>query len=157
MKCPHCGHNDQRVLDTRPTRDESAIWRRRECVGCARRFTTFEQPEKPRLFVVKRDGAREEFDRDKALSSMMVACRKRPIAIEKLRDAAVEIERALYKEYVDEAPSRAIGELVMDELRDLDTVAFVRFASVYRDFQTASDFREIVEAMRKEEAALRAR
>lgn len=157
MKCPHCGHGDQRVLDTRPTRDESAIWRRRECVGCGKRFTTFEQPEHPRLFVIKRNSGREEFNREKLLNSVVIACRKRPISIERLRELSVEIEKELSREFVDEAPSYAIGELVMEHLKDMDTVAFVRFASVYRDFQTASDFREIVEAMRKEEAALRSR
>lgn len=147
MRCPYCGHDDQKVLDSRPAREGEAIRRRRECTRCGRRFTTFEEPERPRLFVVKRGGSREEFTRDKVLASMLIACRKRPISMETLRRAAESVERDLYQRYEDEVPTSFVGERVMEELKRLDTVAYVRFASVYREFQTVSDFREIVESV----------
>src|SRR5436853_4257620 len=109
MKCPYCGFDDQKVLDSRPAREGEAIRRRRECLSCGRRFTTFEEPERPRLLVIKRGGAREEFSRDKCLSSMLIACRKRPVEIERLREAAERIERNLFLEFEDEVPTRAIG------------------------------------------------
>lgn len=156
MRCPFCGFDDQKVLDSRPAREGEAIRRRRECLGCGRRFTTFEEPEKPRLFVVKRDGAREEFSRDKCLNSMLIACRKRPVPVEVLRNAAERIERDLSQEFEDEVPTNAIGERVMQELHEIDTVAYVRFASVYREFQRLSDFRAIVDSMREGEPAAHA-
>ena len=151
MRCPFCGFIDQKVLDSRPSREGDAIRRRRECLGCGRRFTTFEEPERPRLFVVKRGGAREEFSREKCLNSMLIACRKRPVSLDALRAAVERIERDLFQEFEDEVPTRAIGERVMRELHDLDTVAHVRFASVYREFETVRDFKEIVEAMEERE------
>jgi transcriptional repressor NrdR len=151
MRCPFCGYIDQKVLDSRPAREGEAIRRRRECLGCNRRFTTFEEPEKPRLFVVKRDGSREEFSRDKCLNSMLIACRKRPVSVDTLKGAVGHIERDLFQEFEDEAPTSAIGERVMNELRRIDQVAYVRFASVYREFETVSDFRAIVDAVHGEE------
>lgn len=147
MKCPFCGFVDQKVLDSRPARDGEAIRRRRECIGCGRRFTTFEAPELPRLLVVKKRGDREEFSREKALSSMLTACGKRPVAFEIVRDAAERIERDLFQEFEDEVPSTEIGERVMQELMAIDSVAYIRFASVYKSFANVSDFREIVEAL----------
>lgn len=147
MRCPFCGHDDQKVLDSRPAREGEAIRRRRECTRCGRRFTTFEEPERPRFFVVKRSGAREDFSREKVLAGMLIACRKRPIAMETLRRAAESVERDLGRRYEDEVPTSFVGERVMEELKRLDTVAYVRFASVYREFQTVSDFREIVESV----------
>lgn len=147
MRCPYCGCDDQKVLDSRPARDGDAIRRRRECNDCGRRFTTFEEPERPRLFVIKRGGSREEFNRDKLINSMIVASRKRPVSVERLRRAADSVERELFQEFEDEVPSTEIGERVMNELRKIDTVAYVRFASVYREFQTVSDFRSIVESV----------
>ena len=152
MRCPFCGFIDQKVLDSRPAREGDAIRRRRECLGCGRRFTTFEGPERPRLFVIKRGGSREEFSRDKCLSSMLIACRKRPIPIDLLRDAVEHIERDLFQEFEDEVPTRAIGERVMRELQALDTVAYVRFASVYREFETVQDFARIVHEVGDESA-----
>lgn len=145
MRCPFCGYIDQKVLDSRPAREGEAIRRRRECLGCGRRFTTFEEPERPRLFVVKRGGAREEFSRDKCLSSMVVACRKRPVPVEALKEATERIERDLFQEFEDEVPTQAIGERVMRELHAIDTVAYIRFASVYREFETVEDFATMVE------------
>jgi transcriptional repressor NrdR len=150
MHCPYCGHPEQKVLDSRPAREGDAIRRRRECESCGRRFTTFEEPERPRLFVVKRDGSRAEFSREKVLAGMLVACHKRRVPIEVLREAAELIERDVYQEFVDEVPSTEIGERVIARLRAIDTVAYVRFASVYREFQTVSDFREIVESCHEE-------
>lgn len=149
MKCPFCGFEDQKVLDSRPARENEAIRRRRECIRCGRRFTTFEEPERPRLFVVKRDGTREEFNREKIMGSMVVACRKRPVPTDNLRAAAERVERYVYHEFEDETPSSAIGERVMHELANIDPVAYVRFASVYREFESVSDFREIVESVTK--------
>ncbi len=149
MHCPFCGFIDQRVLDSRPARDGEAIRRRRECSGCGRRFTTFEEPERPRLFVVKRGGSRQEFSRDKVLSSMVLACRKRPVDVETLRQACERVERDLFQEYEEEVPSNAIGPLVLRELMVIDTVAYVRFASVYFEFETVVDFEEIISSVQK--------
>jgi transcriptional repressor NrdR len=147
MRCPFCGFIDQKVLDSRPSRDGEAIRRRRECMGCGRRFTTFEQPESPRLFVIKRGGSREEFNPDKVLNSMLVACRKRRIAVEDLKEAVERIERDLHQNFDDEVPSSQIGERVLGELLKIDSVAYVRFASVYKDFETLADFGEMVESV----------
>ncbi len=150
MHCPFCGYIDQKVLDSRPARDGEAIRRRRECIGCGRRFTTFEEPERPRLFVIKRGGSRQEFSRDKVLSSMLLACHKRPIQVETLRDASERVERDLFQENDEEVSSQAIGKRVMEELLQFDPVAYVRFASVYREFTTIEDFKEIVDSVGRE-------
>lgn len=113
-------------------------------MGCGRRFTTFEEPERPRLYVVKRGGGRIEFSREKVLNSMLVACRKRRVPIEDLHAAADRIERDLFQEFEEEAPTAAVGEAVLRELRGIDTVAYIRFASVYREFETVEDFRQII-------------
>jgi transcriptional repressor NrdR len=149
MRCPFCGYIDQKVLDSRPARDGEAIRRRRECMSCGRRFTTFEEPERPRLFVIKRDGSRQEFSRDKVLSSMLLACRKRPVDIETLRDAVARVERDLFQDF-DEVSTQTLGQRVMEELLKTDSVAYVRFASVYRDFNTFEDFKDIVDAVGRE-------
>lgn len=145
MKCPYCGFADQKVLDSRVAREGDAIRRRRECLSCGRRFTTYEAPERPRLYIVKRGGEREEFDREKILNSMLVACGKRPVPVETVKDAAARIERDCFQEFEDEVRSTEIGERVMHELMKIDTVAYVRFASVYKEFATISDFARIVE------------
>jgi len=132
------------VLDSRPARGGRAIRRRRECVACGRRFTTFEAPEQPRLFVIKRGGGREEFSREKVLAGMMLACRKRPVSQEALVSAAEEIERRLMDSGSLEVSSEEIGELVMQRLQRLDPVAHVRFASVYREFQGLEEFLHFV-------------
>ncbi|MBS1717763.1 MAG: transcriptional repressor NrdR [Armatimonadetes bacterium] len=155
MLCPYCRHSEQRVLDSRPSRDGSTIRRRRECCSCLRRFTTFEGLERQRLFVVKRGGSREEFNREKVFESMRVACRKRPVSVEVLREAASKVERDLFQEHDEEVASKQIGEKVMDELKAIDTVAYVRFASVYREFETVSDFTDIIEAMKRNRDLIR--
>ena len=149
MKCPYCGHKGQRVLDSRPARDGEAVRRRRECSACNRRFTTFEQPEKPRLFVVKRGGPREEFSREKVLSGMAQACHKRPVPVEEIQSAAERVEREMFDLCEPEVTSTQIGDLVMEELLKLDAVAFVRFASVYREFDSPQEFAKVVAAIRK--------
>lgn len=147
MKCPYCGHAEQKVLDSRPARDGEAIRRRRECESCGRRFTSFESPEKPRLFVVKRGGSREEFDREKVLTGMVTACHKRPVSLDDLRQAALAVERDLHDRCEDDVPSQEIGDRVMRELWRLDRVAYVRFASVYQEFEDPEQFAETVRSM----------
>ncbi|MCC6403280.1 MAG: transcriptional repressor NrdR [Fimbriimonadaceae bacterium] len=148
MKCPVCGHEGQRVLETRPARDGEAVRRRRECEACRRRYTTFEAPEKPRLLVLKRNGAREGFDRDKLLQGMILACRKRPVRVRCLEEAADAIEKALYDLCLAEVESRMVGEKAMRTLFELDPVAFVRFASVYREFESVDEFEDFIRRMR---------
>jgi transcriptional repressor NrdR len=149
VKCPYCGHNDDHVLDSRPVREGSVIRRRRECVGCGRRFTTFEEIEEKRLMVIKKDGRREPYSRGKLLRGMEVACRKRPVATGSLDRAADEIEQAIFNSGEPEISSTEIGNLIMERLLLMDPVAYVRFASVYLQFEDAGQFREIVEGMRK--------
>jgi transcriptional repressor NrdR len=152
MRCPFCGNPDQKVLDSRPGTDGESIRRRRECMGCNRRFTTFERLDRLRLFVVKRDGSREEFDRNKVFESMRVACGKRPVSVETLREAVGRIERDLFQEFEDEVKTREIGNRVMRELASIDTVGYVRFASVYKEFETVADFAEMVDQVQRESA-----
>jgi len=145
LKCPYCGYLDSRVLESRATEDVTAIRRRRECPRCNRRFTTYERVEETPLIVVKKDGRREFFSRQKILSGMLKACEKRPISLETLEDASYQIERELREKWRGEVSSREIGELVMEKLKGIDDVAYVRFASVYREFRDLSGFREEVE------------
>lgn len=156
MKCPFCGHTEHKVLDSRPARDGEAIRRRRECDKCNRRFNTFEEPERPRLFIVKRDGSRQEFSREKVFQSMLVACRKRPVSHERLIETSESIERELFDLGEPEVKSTEVGERVMKALSNLDSVAFVRFASVYKEFETATDFHEIVESVSSVQKGARA-
>lgn len=149
MLCPFCGSKEDKVLDSRETPDGATIRRRRECKHCGRRYTTFEQLEALELFVVKRSGRREAFSRDKVLRGMRLACTGRPVRSEDLESTAADIERMLYNRLEHEVPTEAIGDLVMERLRALDQVAYVRFASVYRQFEDATQFREIVNMLRK--------
>ena len=144
MKCPYCGHKDDKVLDSRSIRDDEGIRRRRECLECGRRFTTYEDIEEVRLIVAKKDLRREPFDRSKILKGMHTACEKRPISVAQLEAAADEIERALYNIGEKEVSSYAIGDMVIAKLRELDQVAYVRFASVYRQFEDVTQFKEII-------------
>ena len=132
------------MLDSRPVSEVDAIRRRRECGNCSRRFTTFERAERPRLFVVKRDGGRQEFDREKLAESMRLASRKRPVSATALREAADRIERDLLNELVEEVPTREVGARAMKALQGLDPVAYVRYASVYQEFECLGDFAGIV-------------
>ena len=148
MTCPFCGREDHKVLDSRPARDNTAIRRRRECEGCGRRFTTFEEVERPRLMVVKRSGGREEYDREKLLRSISLACRKRPVPVEAVRAVVDRVEREAYDQGEAEITSAELGESVLAELLELDKVAFVRFASVYREFDDPAQFAEIVRSIK---------
>lgn len=144
MRCPFCGNEDTQVKDSRPTEDSSAIRRRRQCTHCAARFTTFERVQLRELTVIKGDGQREPFDRDKLLRSMTIALRKRPVEPERIERVVNSIVRQLESSGESEIRSKTIGELVMDALRGLDQVAYVRFASVYRDFRETRDFERFI-------------
>lgn len=145
MKCPFCGFLDSRVMESRETHDGSAIRRRRECPRCGKRFTTYERVEETPLLVVKKDGRRESFSRQKILAGMIKACEKRPISLDALETAAFEVEQKLRESGKPEVTTREIGELVMEKLKAIDDVAYVRFASVYREFRDLAGFREEVE------------
>jgi transcriptional repressor NrdR len=144
MRCPFCANEDTQVKDSRPTDDNSAIRRRRQCPNCGARFTTFERVQLRELTVVKSTGQREPFDRDKLVRSMQVALRKRPVDAERLERVVNGIVRRLESSGESEIPTSVIGQIVMDALANLDQVAYVRFASVYRNFREAKDFEEFV-------------
>ena len=140
MKCPYCAYLESRVVDSRPADEGSTIRRRRECLSCHKRFTTYEIVESLPLMVVKRDGSRQAFDKNKLLGSMMKACEKRSVSMSTLEKLAGEIEQSLQNEMEREVPSTEIGELVMEKLKDVDEVSYVRFASVYRQFKDLKTF-----------------
>ncbi|MDF2671185.1 MAG: transcriptional regulator NrdR [Paenibacillus sp.] len=140
MKCPFCDNAGTKVLDSRPANENRSIRRRRECDRCLRRFTTFEMIEETPLIVIKKDGSREEFSRDKMLRGLIRACEKRPVSMEQLEYVVSEVEKELRSHAHAEVASREIGELVMEQLHPVDEVAFVRFASVYRQFKDINMF-----------------
>lgn len=142
MRCPFCGHEDSQVKDSRPTDDGAAIRRRRQCEGCAARFTTFERIQLRELYVLKSEDKREPFDREKLLRSVSIAARKRPIDAIRIEKLVSSIQRQLETQGENETPSKRIGELVMEGLKSMDSVAYIRFASVYKDFREAKDFEE---------------
>jgi transcriptional repressor NrdR len=142
MRCPFCGHDASQVKDSRPTEDGAAIRRRRQCEGCAARFTTFERIQLRELWVLKSEEKREPFDRDKLMRSVSIATRKRPIDPVMIEKLVSGIQRRLETQGDTEVPSKRIGEMVMDGLKGLDSVAYIRFASVYKDFREAKDFEE---------------
>ena len=144
MHCPFCGHDDTQVKDSRPTDDGAAIRRRRFCSGCSQRFTTIERVQLRELTVVKADGRRVPFDRDKLARSIRISMRKRPIQEERIERIVNSVVRQLEASGDSDIPSKQIGELVMDTLKELDKVAYVRFASVYRNFREAKDFEDFV-------------
>lgn len=142
MRCPFCGHDDSQVKDSRPTEDNSAIRRRRQCEGCGGRFTTFERIHLRDLTVIKSEGKREPFEREKLERSLAVACRKRPVDASQIEKLASGIQRQLETLGESEIDSKRIGEFVMDGLKGLDAVAYIRFASVYKEFTEAKDFED---------------
>ena len=142
MRCPFCGHEESQVKDSRPTEDAAAIRRRRQCEGCAARFTTFERIQLRELYVLKSEDKREPFDREKLLRSVSIAARKRPIDAVRIEKLVSGIQRQLETQGENEVPSKRIGEMVMEGLKGLDSVAYIRFASVYKDFREARDFEE---------------
>ncbi|MFC1805055.1 transcriptional regulator NrdR [Candidatus Omnitrophota bacterium] len=147
MKCPFCGYKEDKVVDSRATVEESAVRRRRECLKCGKRFTTYEYIEEVSLMVIKKDGRREPFDRKKLLAGITKACEKRPVGIEKMEEIVAQVERAIQRRSDREVPAERIGELVIDKLKILDDVAYVRFASVYRQFKDVSQFMEELKGM----------
>ena len=140
MKCPYCGYKESKVVDSRPAEEGSSIRRRRECLSCARRFTTYETVESLPIVVIKKDGSRQSFDRQKVLRGMIRACEKRPVALAELERIADEIEQELQNSMEREIRTEVIGEKVMERLRKVDQVAYVRFASVYRQFKDIDTF-----------------
>ena len=140
MKCPFCGNTEDKVIDSRENAEADSIRRRRECLKCLKRYTTYEHIERAPLMVIKKDGRREPFDRNKILAGLVRACEKRPIGMEKLEEIVEDIERQLQREHEKEVKSAIIGELVMSKLSALDEVAYVRFASVYRQFKDINEF-----------------
>jgi len=149
MKCPSCDFVDSRVADSRLSDGGATVRRRRECPKCGKRFTTFERLAETRLFVVKKDGRREAFNREKILRGLTKACEKRPVAIERLEEIAAEIERQLRDGLVEEVPAMEIGALIMERLKYLDPVAYVRFASVYKDFRDTDSFLKEIASLHK--------
>lgn len=140
MKCPFCGYDDSKVLDTRPTDEGYTIRRRRECLKCQKRFTTYEKIEQSPVMVIKKDGNRQAFDRDKIVRGMIKSCEKRPVSADEIEEAVNNIEKKIENSMRREITSLEIGEMVMDELKDLDEVSYVRFASVYREFKDLQSF-----------------
>src|SRR5438128_7568272 len=140
MRCPKCGCHDDKVIDSRGSREGATIRRRRQCLKCGHRFTTYEEIERAGLVIVKRDGRREEFSKDKLLSGLRKACQKRPISPKVIEELVEKIVNEVTDKYEREVPAEVIGKMVMEGLRQIDEVAYVRFASVYRRFQEATDF-----------------
>ena len=140
MKCPYCGYSESKVIDSRPADENSSIRRRRECLSCGKRFTTYETVESLPMVVVKKDGSRQSFDRRKVLGGMIRACEKRPVPLAELEKIAEEIEQDLQNSMEREISTEAIGEKVMERLRNVDQVAYVRFASAYRQFKDIDTF-----------------
>jgi transcriptional repressor NrdR len=153
MRCPFCGHLEDKVVDSRESREGDSIRRRRECLSCARRFTSYERVEEVPLVILKKDGRREPFDRQKLMKGLMLACQKRPVSLARIEEMVGDIQSRLMERPDREIRSRELGELIMDELKGLDQVAYVRFASVYRDFKDLPDFVKALEGLMHKEAA----
>jgi len=147
MNCPFCNTPDTKVIDSRPTEEGQAIRRRRECEKCGKRFTTYEKVEEVLFMVVKRDGSREQFDRSKILNGVIRACQKRPVSLEQMESIVIDIERVLSNQMEKEVSTEFIGNEVMNRLKDLDQVAYVRFASVYREFTDVETFVSEIEKL----------
>lgn len=157
MKCPKCHHQEDKVVDSRPVDNGAAIRRRRECLHCKHRYTTYEKVESLPIFVIKKDGSREPFDREKILIGLAKACQKRPVSLEEMENIVTDIERQCSGELNRELPSHKIGEMLMQHLQQVDKVAYVRFASVYREFADVDSFmnemKRLVENERKKASA----
>ena len=151
MKCPFCGFEDSRVIDSRPTDEGSRIRRRRECTQCGKRFTTYEIVESLPIVVVKKDKSREPFDRNKVLSGLLRACEKRPVSLDRLEKAVDDIETQIQNSLEREVSTTKIGEYVMEQLMRIDDVAYIRFASVYRQFKDIKSFHEAIRKLMEEE------
>ena len=152
MKCPFCSHLEDKVIDSRSSNEDRSVRRRRECLKCKRRFTTYEYVEETPIMVIKKDGRREAFDRNKMISGILKACEKRPVSVEKVQAVVDKVEKELQKSFDKEVKVKDIGELVMDHLHKLDEVAYVRFASVYRQFKDINQFmKELKDLLSKRE------
>jgi transcriptional repressor NrdR len=147
MRCPSCGHLEDRVIDSRSTKEGRAIRRRRECIGCGNRYTTYEYVENASVVVVKSDGKREAFSREKVIAGISKACEKRPISLNQIEEIVDRIETEIQRQAPGEVASKIIGELVMTELQQLDEVAYVRFASVYRHFKDVNEFLDEIQGL----------
>ena len=150
MKCPYCGWNESKVVDSRPADEYAVIRRRRECEKCTRRFTTYEKIEEIPLIIVKRDGRREAFQREKIINGLIRSCQKRPISVNEIEEMAESVEMELYNTMEKEIESKKIGEMVMNKLKRLDDVAYVRFASVYKQFKDINTFMDELNKLMKE-------
>lgn len=151
MKCPFCGYTESKVIDSRPTDEDTRIRRRRECLSCAKRFTTYEIIESLPIIVVKKDKSRESFDREKLLNGLLRACEKRPVSIATLENAVDDIENQIQNSLDREVSATRIGEYAMEKLKDIDEVAYVRFASVYRQFKDINSFHEEISKLMADE------
>ncbi|RJP74720.1 MAG: transcriptional repressor NrdR [Candidatus Abyssobacteria bacterium SURF_17] len=151
MKCPFCAHPDDKVVDSRTIREGELIRRRRECLSCTKRFTTYERIEEIPLMVAKKDGRREPFDRSKIVIGVLKACEKRPVAVDQIEELVDRIEKSINSSMEKEVSSETIGAMVMEELRSLDEVAYVRFASVYRQFKDIDEFMDVVKTLYRHE------
>ena len=149
MRCPFCNSEDTKVIDSRPAEEQNAIRRRRECVNCSKRFTTYERLETFPLMVIKKDQSREPYDREKAEAGILLACHKRPVSVEQVSAILDDLESRLFNTGRMEVPSSMIGEIIMDKLYDLDAVAYVRFASVYREFKDVDTFAQEITKLLK--------
>jgi len=147
MKCPVCSYSETKVVDSRLSGDGGAIRRRRECLKCEKRFTTYEYVETAPLMVIKKDGRRQSFDRAKIVAGLNKACEKRPVSVERIEEIAIEVERVLQKKYDREVNASVIGEVIMEKLAAIDDVAYVRFASVYRQFRDVNQFMNELKTM----------
>ncbi len=147
MKCIYCGCEESKVLDSRSTDETNSIRRRRECLNCGRRYTTYETVETTPILVVKTDGSRQPFDRAKIINGMIKACEKRPVSLTQIETVAMDIEKSLQNKLLQEVNSAELGEMVMNALKQLDEVAYVRFASVYRQFKDITSFKKLLEEM----------
>ncbi|NMA49853.1 MAG: transcriptional repressor NrdR [Tissierellia bacterium] len=151
MKCPYCEYPESKVVDSRPTDEGQAIRRRRECISCAKRFTTYEKIEEIPTIIVKRDGNREVYDRNKLMNVIIKSCEKRPVSMTTIEDMVDDIEKTIFNSMKNEITSIEIGELVMEKLKDVDEVAYVRFASVYRQFKDVNSFMQELKKLLAEE------
>ena len=147
MRCPFCNHEEDKVIDSRGNKDSSSIRRRRECLSCGKRFTTFEYTERLPIQVVKKDGSREDFDRQKILQGLRIACRKRPVSLEQIEELVDAVIDSFAQKGLREVQSRRVGEAIVKKLKNLDEVAYVRFASVYRQFRDIEEFKREIDVM----------
>ena len=150
MRCPNCGFLENKVIDSRPLNKENGIRRRRECEKCKFRFTTYEYVSLTTALVIKSNGAREEFNREKLIRSISLACVKRPVSMESIHNIVKDVENMILTEGLNEVPSKQIGELVIDALKKIDKVAYIRFASVYHDFESVEEFNKRIRDIEKE-------